>query len=122
MAYLAGMKTYKAIIQLTSDDPKVHRSTIRQIGNLLTHLGKTVDVRIVCHGASMPFCTAAGNAFAGDIEALLNQHVTIAACHNMLVTNGVPPTDLIEGIEVIPSGIAELVVLQQEGWSYIKAG
>lgn len=121
MTYLAGMKTYKAIIQLTSDDPKVHRSIIRQIGNLLAHLGETVDVRIVCHGASMPFCTA-GNAFASDIAALLNQHVTIAACRNMLVANGVEATGLIEGIEVIPSGIAELVVLQQEGWSYIKAG
>lgn len=122
MTYLAGMKTYKAIIQLTSDDPKVHRSMIRQIGNLLAHLGKTVDVRIVCHGASMPFCISAGNTFAGDITALLNQHVTIAACRNMLVANGAAPTDLIEGIEIIPSGIAELVILQQEGWSYVKAG
>ncbi|MBO9613550.1 MAG: DsrE family protein [Dyadobacter sp.] len=121
MTYLAGMKTYKAIIQLTSDDPKVHRSMIRQVSNLLAHLGVTVNVRIVCHGSSMPFCTV-GNTFAGDISALLNQHVTIAACRNMLVANGVEATDLIEGIEVIPSGIAELVVLQQEGWSYIKAG
>jgi hypothetical protein len=122
MRYLAGMKTYKAIIQLTSDDPKAHRSMIRQIGNLLAHLGETVRVRIVCHGASMPFCIAAGNAFAGDILALLDQHVTVAACHNMLVANRAEPADLIAGIEVIPSGIAELVVLQQEGWSYVKAG
>jgi intracellular sulfur oxidation DsrE/DsrF family protein len=34
----------------------------------------------------------------------------------------VEATELIEGIEVVPSGIAELVVLQQEGWSYVKAG
>jgi uncharacterized protein len=116
------MKTYKAIIQLTSDDIDVHRSMIRQIGNLRAHLAHAVDVRIVCHGASLPFCIATGNAFTDEILALLNQHVTIAACRNMLASNGVSSDELIEGIEIIPSGIAELVVLQQEGWSYVKAG
>ncbi|WP_353721250.1 DsrE family protein [Dyadobacter sp. 676] len=122
MAYLAGMKTYKAIIQLTSDDPKVHRSMIRQIGNLFTHLNGAVDVRIVCHGASLPFCLQADNPFAGEIHALIEQRVTIAACRNMLAANGADPARLIEGIEVVPSGIAEIVILQQEGWSYVKAG
>lgn len=116
------MKTYKAIIQLTSDDPKVHRSMVRQIGNLFAHLGSAVDVRIVCHGASVPFCVAAGNALAEEIRSLIDQRATIAACRNMLVSNNVDTTALIDGIEVIPSGIAELVILQQEGWSYVKAG
>lgn len=95
---------------------------IRQTGNLLAHLDKTVDVRIICHGASMPFCVAADNPFTDEILGLLNQHITIAACRNMLVANNVGPDDLIAGIEVVPSGIAELVILQQEGWSYVKAG
>ncbi len=116
------MKTYKAIIQLTSDDPKVHRSIIRQIGNLIAHLGNAVEVRLVCHGSSLSFCTQAGNPFADDILASINQGVTIAVCRNMLVANSVDTAALIDGIEVIPSGIAELVILQQEGWSYIKAG
>lgn len=116
------MKTYKAIIQLTSDDTKAHRSMIRQIGNLRAHLGNAVDVRVVCHGASLPFCVLAENPFTSEIQALLNQHVTIAACRNMLASNDVNADQLIDGIEVIPSGIAELVILQQEGWSYVKAG
>jgi len=116
------MKNYKAIIQLTSSDPKVHKSTIRQIGNLMAHLHDQVDVRIVCHGASMSFCVSDNHLLADEIIALLSRGVTIGACRNMLEANGTGPEALVEGVEVIPSGIAELVILQQEGWSYLKAG
>jgi uncharacterized protein len=116
------MKNYKAIIQLTSSDPKVHRSTIRQIRNLMAHLHDQVEVRIVCHGASMPFCVRDSNTLEEEIVMLLDRGVSIGACHNMLVANNTEPTSLIDGIEVIPSGMAELVILQQEGWSYLKAG
>lgn len=120
--YLAGMKNYKAIIQLTSSEPKVHKSMMRQIGNLMAHLHDQVDVRIVCHGASMSFCISDNNLLADEIIALLSRGVTIGACRNMLEANGTEPAALVDGIEVIPSGIAELVILQQEGWSYLKAG
>nr|WP_295928942.1 DsrE family protein [uncultured Dyadobacter sp.] len=116
------MKNYKAIIQLTSPEPKVHKSMIRQIGNLMAHLHDQVDVRIVCHGASISFCVRDNNALADEISTLLSRGVTIGACRNMLEANNTAPSALIDGIEVIPSGIAELVILQQEGWSYLKAG
>ncbi|MDQ6479562.1 DsrE family protein [Dyadobacter sp. LHD-138] len=116
------MNAYKAIIQLTSPEPKVYKSTIRQIFNLLDYFNDNVQVKIVCHGASGPFCLKDQNPFTEEIVALLRKNVKIEICNNMLISNNILPKDLIAGIEIIPSGIAELVIRQQEGWSYIKAG
>ncbi|WP_254561994.1 DsrE family protein [Dyadobacter diqingensis] len=116
------MNSYKAIIQLTSPEPKVYKSTIRQILNLLDHFNQQVEVKIVCHGASWPFCVTDQNPFSEDIRTLLQKQVKIEVCKNMLDSNNILPDDLIPGIKIIPSGIAELVIRQQEGWSYIKAG
>ncbi len=113
---------YKAIIQLTSENKKVHLSTIRQVNNLLDYFNGEVEVRIICHGASTPFCLAEDNPFQDEINTLILRRVSIAACQRMLVSNGKTGSDVIAGLEIIPSGIAELVIKQQEGWSYIKAG
>jgi len=113
---------YKAIIQLTSSESKVYKSTIRQIFNLLEHLNGQVEVKIVCHGASGQFCIEKDNIHLEEINALLAKEVQIDVCRNMLASNHIDPAELIAGLKIIPSGIAELVVRQQEGWSYIKAG
>jgi len=113
---------YKAIIQLTSSDPKVYKSMTRQILNLLEHLDGQVEVKVVCHGASSQFCVEKENIQLEEINALLAKEVQINVCRNMLVSNHIEPAELIAGINIIPSGMAELVIRQQEGWSYIKAG
>lgn len=116
------MNSYKAIIQLTSPEPKVYKSTIRQILNLLDYFHSNVEIKIVCHGASAPFCVKDQNPFTEDILNLLQKKVKIEVCKNMLDSNNILSENLIPGIEIIPSGIAELVIRQHEGWSYIKAG
>ena len=114
--------SYKALFQLASKDDLVYKSTIRQINNLLDHLEDSVSVRIVCHGGSAGFCKSNGNIFTNEILHLINRKVVVVACAKMLEGNNLTATDLINGIAIIPSGIADLVIKQQEGWSYVKAG
>jgi len=116
------MNTYKVIIQLTSGDAMVHKSIIGQIKNLLKYFNMAVMVELVCHGASMPFCLQRNNSFVNEINELILGKVKIVACENMMCSNNVTAADLIEGIQIVPAGIAELVIKQKEGWSYIKAG
>lgn len=112
---------YKAIIKLTSNDIEVHRSMIRQVNNLLDYFGGHIQVRVICHGGSLPFCLSESIPFQEDIKKLLLGKVAIAVCHNMLVSNGRSANELIAGLEIVPSAIAELVIKQQQGWSYVKA-
>lgn len=113
---------YKAVIQLTSKDDLVYKSTIGQINNLIEALGDSVSVRIICHGGAAAFCKANGTIFEDAILQLINKKVIVVACANMLKGNKLTAADLITGIAVVPSGIVDLVIKQQEGWSYVKAG
>ncbi|RTL49852.1 MAG: hypothetical protein EKK39_10455 [Sphingobacteriales bacterium] len=121
-ANLFGMKPYKAIIQLTSDEPRVYKSIIGQINNLLHALPGKVTIAMVCHGGSSAFCLNDNNPNRAAILQLMEQGVVIKVCENMLRSNHVSVQQLIPGIQTVPAGIAELVIRQQEGWSYIKAG
>ena len=113
---------YRAIIQLVSGEEAVIKSTASQINNLIKALEGDVEVELVCHGESLSFVLADGNKWADIIEYLLGKSIEIVACENMLDAHAKSPRDLFTGIKTVPSAIAEIVVKQQEGWSYVKAG
>ncbi|PVD51520.1 hypothetical protein DC498_13925 [Terrimonas sp.] len=114
--------TYKAIIQLMSGDEAVIKSMASQISNLRTALDNNVEVELVCHGQSADFVVNAGNKWGDIIQKLLSMSVKIVACENMLKARNISAVQLYPGIKTVPAAIAELVIKQQEGWSYIKAG
>lgn len=63
-----------------------------------------------------------GNKWSDVISDLLLNKVEIVACENMLKANSKSAKDLFPGIKTVLVAIAEIVVKQHEGWSYIKAG
>lgn len=113
---------YKAIIQLTSGDEEVIKSTSSQVINLLKAMHHEVDIELVCHGKTIGFVINEEDKASAIITQLLSNGIRIVACMNMLSVNAKTIADLFPGIETVPAGIAELVIKQQEGWSYIKAG
>ena len=113
---------YKAIIQLMSGDDAVIKSAASQIHNLHKALNNAVDVELVCHGKSLPFVLNEVDKWTEILHHLLSNAVEIVACENMLKANRKSANDLFTGIKTVPAGIAEIVIKQQEGWSYIKAG
>ncbi|PWJ57350.1 hypothetical protein CLV98_10757 [Dyadobacter jejuensis] len=115
-------KDYKTVVQLTSDEPRVFKSMIRQIGNLLDYLDGRVSVEIICHGASAAFCRKDDNPFQAELQALQARGVLIMACIKMLDSASLNQDQLLEKTIIIPSGIGRLVLRQHEGWSYIRAG
>jgi len=113
---------YRVIIQLTGAEDALIKSTAGQIQNLLRALQADLEIRLVCHGQSLVFVLSEGNIWGELIRDLMEKKVEIFACENMLHSHGKSAGDLFAGILTVPSAIAEIVVRQQEGWSYIKAG
>lgn len=113
---------YRAILQLTSGDEDVFKSASSQINNLLRALSNNVEIEMVCHGRSLPFILKENNKWAPILQQLLCNNIKILACENMLQSNGKKATDLFPGIGTVPAAVAELVIKQNEGWSYLKAG
>lgn len=113
---------YKAIIQLMSGDDAVINSAASQISNLQKALNNEVDIELVCHGKSLLFVLNEADKWAKILHHLLSNAVKIVACENMLKANGKSTNDLFPGVKTVPAGIAEIIIKQQEGWSYVKAG
>ncbi|AQP49224.1 hypothetical protein BW730_05530 [Tessaracoccus aquimaris] len=84
--------------------------------------GSTVE--IVVQGAAVASLIAAHPTAKRLVEALRGGtgDVTVLACANALRAHHIDPSDLAEGIDVVPAGIARLVTRQREGWSYVRIG
>lgn len=113
---------YKVIIQLANSEEEVIKSLLSHVKNLRKGLGEEAEILIVCHARSLDFVLSKNENFKASVRLLLSFKATIAACENMLKAHDNTKEELHEGIETVPSAIVALVVKQQEGWSYIKAG
>jgi len=56
----------------------------------------------------------------GEVRELIRRGVKIAACSIALKTFGISAERLINGVEVMDSGVAEIVRKQEEGWTYLR--
>ena len=57
-----------------------------------------------------------------NVANLKNQGVNFAICNNTIKGRNVELTDLydVDEKDIVPSGVAQLSKLQQEGYTYIK--
>ena len=81
-----------------------------------------MEILIVCHAKALEFVLSENQHYTAAVRLLLSFKADIAACENMLKAHHKSAADLKEGIITVPSAISTLVVKQQQGWSYLKAG
>ena len=98
----------------------MHARVVNNVVNLLAD--ETVDVEIVAvvvNGGGLGLLLADSGP-REQVEALLGQGVEFKQCRNTLRRNEATEDDLVDGVEVVPSGVGELTRLQDEGYAYIK--
>lgn len=62
-----------------------------------------------------------GSPYDADIMALEQRGAAFRVCGTTLKARGIAPDRLVEGVDVVPSGIAEIARLQlKEGFAYLK--
>jgi len=105
-----------------TDEAPVIKSAASQIDNLQKALHNEVIIELICHGQSLPFVLNERGDWTAIITHLLTNGVEIVACENMLSANGKLKSDVFPGIKTVPAAIAEIVIRQHQGWSYVKAG
>ncbi|PSL49131.1 hypothetical protein CLV51_101461 [Chitinophaga niastensis] len=121
MQYAMGQRKtrYKAIYQLNSDDDKTIRNTLRNIKNALEDPRlQTVTIELVAHGGGV-------TAFKKDhpyeelLQELKTRGVILVECENTMRERNISKEELFPFIKYTPSGNGELIIKQQEGWSYV---
>ncbi|MCP5431037.1 MAG: DsrE family protein [Chromatiaceae bacterium] len=128
----------KVVYHINEDDPKQQTGALRNIQNLINAVGKdNLDLRVVMHGNGVSLVLlpdALGrvkgfkNANADPqmqaaIDALKGQGVAFKVCNNTLTNRKVNRDEdlyMVGAADIVPRGVAELAILQGQGFAYIK--
>ncbi|NLZ16122.1 MAG: hypothetical protein GX087_00090 [Desulfobulbaceae bacterium] len=112
---------YRAVFHLDANDEKIFALGLNNVTNLLKAIPNDHhDVVMLFNGPAVQLLQQESCALQENIRNLQQQRVVFKVCNNALNKFGVTTEDLVPGCIVIPAGIVELIVLQQDGYAYIK--
>ncbi len=126
MAQAAGYAKQKVVYHVNYSDEKQLTAAMGNIQNHINAVGKdNIDVKVVMHGPGLDLLKIANTNpdMQQKVVNLKNQKVGFQVCNNTLVGRKINyKNDLFDVSEkdIVPSGVAELAKLQQEGYVYIK--
>lgn len=112
---------HRIVFHLATPDPTAHRSLISQLNNVLA-VWPTALLEVVIHNKGIDFMRQTNRPLLTDIAELHGRGVVFAVCENTLRSQQLTPADLAPQATFVPVALAELVLKQEAGWSYIKAG
>ncbi|MCB1332371.1 MAG: DsrE family protein [Roseivivax sp.] len=126
-AYAEGV-THKVAIHVDDNDPRVLNMALNNVQNLTSYYeeqGDSVVVELVAYGPGLHMFVQGKSPVADRISTmhLEMENLTFSACGNTIAgmekRTGEKVTLLPEAT-VTPSGVARLVALQEEGYSYVR--
>ncbi len=108
------------------EDSKAYRGAMRNIQNHINAVGaENMDIKVVLHGNGVYLLRDAksNDKLQMAVTSLKSQDVSFHICNNTLNGRKISyEKDLFEvwKEDIVPSGVAELSHLQQQGYTYIK--
>jgi hypothetical protein len=113
---------HKVVIQLNTADTAAWSSTIGNIKNLQKIWPNNVVVEVVVHGKALDLLVAAKTHLTFELVEMSKTNVQFSACENSMRKHHINKSDLLSIANIVPSGVAEVILKQEAGWSYLKAG
>lgn len=115
-------KIHKVVIQLNTADTASWSSVIGNIRNIQKIWPDNLNVEVVVHGKAIDFLVKDKTYFSTDIQQLSSQGIKFYACQNTMRKHNIMADMLLNVAGIVPSGVAEVILKQEEGWSYLKSG
>lgn len=107
-------------------ESKKYKGAMRNIQNHINAVGaENLEVRVVMHGNGLGVLMSAkeDDTLQTAIGSLKSQNVSFHVCANTLRGRNISYEDDLYDVwdsDIVPSGVAELAHLQQQGFTYIK--
>lgn len=133
-----GYGKQKVVYHINYDNPKKQTGALRNIQNHINAVGaENMDIKVVLHGNGLALLlnpdsldklkkfkhANADDKMSAKIDGLKDQGVAFNVCNNTVKGRKVSLKDDLYNVDekdIVPSGVAELAKLQQEGYVYIK--
>lgn len=113
----------KIAFDFAKADTADFRVMVLQVKNVLKEApGTTIEV--VCYGPGLLMLVADKTNVSKEMEEIQKAapNVSFAACANTMRRMNIDKSRILPFAKIVPVAILELSSLQQQGWSYIKAG
>jgi intracellular sulfur oxidation DsrE/DsrF family protein len=125
-----GGKNHRVVMQVDQNDPEVMNLTLNNASNVIEHYrgrNEDVEIEIVAYGPGLHMLRSDTSPVKDRIrrmaEGSFPAKVTFAACNNtkqgMEKREGHAIT-IIPQATIVPSGVVQLMELQEQGWSYVR--
>jgi intracellular sulfur oxidation DsrE/DsrF family protein len=108
------------VFQVTDADPAKWQLALNNLRSLQAELGAdNVELELVAFGPGVQMLKR-DSATGEPLAQALHANVRVVACNHTMQALHLGPADLLPGVGIVPSGVAEVVLKQQQGWAYIR--
>lgn len=118
---LMAQANHRVVIQFTDSDSLSQASVLGQVKNIKTDL-PDATIEVVCHGPGLDLLIKKNSKVPTLIQEWHSKGVVFAACNNTMRRRGIKKEDLSAQATIVPSAMIELILKQEDGWSYVKGG
>lgn len=113
-------KPREVVLGVSSGDDETIQHVLSTANNVLKFYGpEKVHMRIVAYYHGIRTVLKREKEFAPRVDALQQYGVEFVACGNTMQTKNIQPSELIDGVEIVSAGIAEIIERSAEGAVYI---
>ncbi len=116
------IKDHNIVIQLNTADTSAWSSTIGNIKNIQKAWPNHLQIEVVVHGKAINLLVKDKTYFANEIASLTKEGIVFSACENTKRKYKIVKEDLLIEAKTVPSGVVEVILKQEQGWRYLKAG
>jgi intracellular sulfur oxidation DsrE/DsrF family protein len=111
---------HRVVFQMNSNDPEAQKGLVNNIQNIIKAWGDNVTIEVVALGPGIELVMHEKSAAAEGVAKMIKTGVIFVACENTMAKKNITKAELIENVGTVPSGVAEIIIKQEQGWSYIK--
>ena len=121
-AAVAQTNPVKIVFDITSKDTLAHQAALRHV-TMMSKAYPQSMFQLVIYGSALPMVVKGKSSIEKDLAAFAgNKNVSFKVCSATMKRYNVDKSQLVNGVEVVPDAIMEIVTKQGEGWGYIKEG
>jgi len=124
----ADEKDHRVVIHVDENDKALMNLALNNITNINKYyesVGETVEIELVAYGPGLHMFRADTSPVVDRVTnmSLLHENLTFSACantHAVMSKKADKEIELLEEAAMVPSGVVQLIALQEEGYAYIR--
>lgn len=121
-------KTHRIVVQVTQNDPAMMTLALNNVENMTRYFeskDERAEIEVVAYGPGLAMMRSDVSPVKDRLAALAkgNRGIVFTGCANTMANQSKQEgreLSLVPEARLVPAGIARVVELQEEGWTYVR--